>query len=145
MQYYILDDSLDRRVVDESMILSRATIQKNYGRYVRAVMNDKTNKNVLYIFDTIFDRAEENIVFDGDANDVILGHFDTVLALNKMGYNLYQSVDVSLRTYLSLLYLRNDSCQLVFNNRKMTMSIAPQCNLQKIDKLSKMGAIVDLQ
>jgi hypothetical protein len=100
--------------------------------------------NTLYIFDTILNRREENVRVTEDS-DVLFGRMDELLRLQQMGYAIRESIDISLRSYLSYLYLKNDvlSLSLGFNNQLSLIVIQP--GLEKVDRLCRSKAVVDLE
>ena len=57
------------------MIANRVSIETKYGKYIKSVINDRSHKNVIFIFDTIIDQPNENITVDTESNDLLCGNF----------------------------------------------------------------------
>ena len=38
------------------MIANRVSIETKYGKYIKSVINDKSHRNVIFVFDTIIDQ-----------------------------------------------------------------------------------------
>ena len=62
-------------MVDERMIANRVSIETKYGKYIKSVINDRSHRNVIFIFDTIIDQPHENITIDTENNDLLCGNF----------------------------------------------------------------------
>ena len=71
-----------------------------------------------------------------------MGNFSEITKLNSIGYNLNECIDVSLKAYLSSLYLKNDTCEINFKSDKNISPIVPQTVLEKVDKMVRMGAVL---
>lgn len=58
--YYSLNETT-KDLIDESMKASQEFIESLYKALIRDAISNKINKNVLYIFNTIFDEGDEMI------------------------------------------------------------------------------------
>lgn len=65
------------------------------------------SKNVVYIFETIMDDEDEQLKCRKDLNDIYFGNTQSIIELEKRGYQMGDSIDVSLKAYLSCLFLKN--------------------------------------
>lgn len=73
---------------------------------------------MVYIFDTIIDNENEEINCKVELNDLFFGNTEKIEKLKKHGYCIHDSIDISLKAYLSALYLKNDyfSINMGFGN-----------------------------
>jgi hypothetical protein len=97
------------------MIDTRNKIENRFGDYIRDALNRRNIRNTLLIFnpsitDIKLDNSkgiESEMKVSYSQNDIINGSQANYNLLEKGGYNVFECVDISLRAYISSLYLKN--------------------------------------
>jgi hypothetical protein len=144
VRYYAWSEK-SRELVDPGMGGNQEFIEHEYRKYIREVLASKTSKNVVYIFDTVIEDEEEELTCKPELNDIYLGSSEQIDQLKKHGFSLNDSIDISLKAYLSAAYLKNDyfSIQIGFGSSLTNINL--QHSLEQVDRLCKLGNAVELE
>lgn len=85
------------------------------------------------------------MTFNYESNDLLYGDRKKIDKLASYGFNMDDSVDVSLRAYLSLLYLKSEHIKITLGIKHAMTMVVPQGYLEKIDKACRTGQVIDLE
>lgn len=61
------------------------------------------------------------------------------------GYAIHECIDVSLRAYLSSLYLRSDALDITLMVGHVPACVSLQYSLEKVDRLKKSDSVIELE
>lgn len=106
MRYFAWDE-MSKELIDPAMRDNYEYIELEYRKYIRDVLASKVSKNVVYIFETIIDEEEEDLKCMAALNDIYFGNSEDLEELENRSYFFHESIDISLKAYLSSLYLKN--------------------------------------
>lgn len=120
-------------------------IEAEYRKHIRDVLTHKSSKNAVFIFDTVLDDEEDREIHcREDLANIFLGKQKDIDALAKKGYPVGDCVDISLRAYLSALYLKNENLNINIIFKDKLTNVNLQHLIEQIDRINKCGYAVEL-
>lgn len=110
------------------------------------VLTTIQDRHKLYIFELRELQTKEGNYYELNSyrNDLIYGNFTKIEFLEKIGYNILECPDFSLRAYISLLYLKTETKIFLQADRMLAEEIFNQMFLEKIDKQKSTGFVKEI-
>lgn len=120
-------------------------VRKKYGTHLAEMLQRKNMNNSVLILGTEINKSGSVLRFSEAHNDLLLGEESILIELERRGYRIDQCIDISLRTYLSLLYLQLPQVEgiyLGFHSRPTKVHI--QLSIEIVDQLCRDGYLVEV-
>lgn len=127
--------------------------ERGCGDLIDSVFFHRKCRNTLIIFnpriqDTrdVTDPEEEvELKADLESNNILNGPLTKIRDLERRGCLIQECLDVSLRAYISYLYLKNDSMKIMLSVKETSshpIEVQTQAYLDKVDRLCKQKHVL---